>query len=815
MMNTGHLLLAFLLVTISIPTRIHAGPGTRISARDLIAIRVPSELALAPDGRSAAFVVSEADFERSRTNKDLYLAPVPGDPRRVRRLTHTPDADETEPRFSPDGRWLAFVADRAVPKAGEKPAEGEEPKKQVWIMPVDGGEARPLTSAEEGVFHFDWAPDSGTIVFTAREVLPAAESERKEADKKRKVDPTVVDLERFRVEFWTATVESGAAKRISSGDLGVDGFRIAPDGRALVFESNLTGRPDDTLKTNLWVMSLPDGKTRQLTTTGGGTSQARWSPDGSKIAYTAYSDPRYEYSRVDLFVVDAAGGEPLSLSKALDRSVARFAWKADGKRLVAVVVDGVNQPVYEFGVAASSPEHVTHPGTFVSDVAVSRAGNAVAVAEGRRETPDLWTLDARPSSLTDLNPAFQGREVARQDVIRWKAPDGLEIEGVLTYPLDYKEGTRVPLVLAMHGGPFGVSESTLRGGYYLEQMWAAEGYAVLQPNFRGSDGYGDAFSQANRGDIGGKDYEDIMAGVEKVIQMGVADPNRMGVMGLSYGGYMTNLIVSRTERFKGAISESGIFNLVTDFSNSVYPSWEVGYLGGYYWDRDKLQLYVERSAFRNAERIKTPVLILHGEEDANTFISNSKEMYQALRALGRTVEFAHYPREEHGFEEPNHLLDKAERWVRWFSRYVKGEPPDKKARYVSGEYASAGGWEYTVASVDGKGEYTGRKAAGRFVEVTILLRSAVTGSRTLGVSPRDVTLELPDGRRVEPVGAAMAASGARAILTGDTRLEVSAPQDGSRGYVPLVVVFDVPADTKSAIVRLGPNAPFAVEISGE
>jgi dipeptidyl aminopeptidase/acylaminoacyl peptidase len=492
--------------------------------------------------------------------------------------------------------------------------------------------------------------------------------------------------------------------------------------------------------------------------------------------------------------------------------VARFAWQTDGKRILAVVVEGVDQPVYEFAQGAR-PERVTHPGSFVSEVSVSRAGNAVAVAEGRRETPDLWTLGAQPSSLTVLNPSFQNLEIARQETIRWKAPDGLEIEGVLTYPVEYKEGTRAPLVVAMHGGPFGVSESTLKGSYYLEQMWAAQGYAVLQPNFRGSDGYGDAFGQANRGDLGGKDYQDVMAGVEKVIQMGVADPDRMGVMGLSYGGYLTNWIISQTDRFKGAISESGIFNLITDYSNSEIPSWEVGYLGGHYWERDRLQLYVERSPFKYVDRIKTPVLVFHGDDDENTFISNSKEMYQALRALGRTVEFARYPREGHGFEEPNHLLDKAARWVSWFSRHVKGEQPGRKALFLPGEYAPAGGWEYTVAAIDAGAEYTGRKATGRFVEVTILLRGPVGGGGSLGVSSRDVRLDLEDGRRIEAAGTVMAAAGARAIATGEARVEASAPADGARGYVPLAVVFDVPAGATRGTVRLGSYAPFAVDLS--
>jgi len=257
-MRTRSLLLSLLLVLGFIP----AYAADRITARDILGIRIPSSLDLSTDGSRAVFVVAEADFERSRVNRDLYIASVPGSPRAVRRLTYTPDADETEPRFSPDGRWIAFVANRPVPKPEEKASTDDEPKKQIWTMAVDGGEARPLTTAEEGVFHFDWMPDSASIVYTAREVLPTPEATRKEADTKRKVDPTVVDEEKYRHEFWAVSVESGEAKRIAGGDLGVEQFRIAPDGRSLVYESNLTGRPDDTLKTNLWILSLPDGATR-------------------------------------------------------------------------------------------------------------------------------------------------------------------------------------------------------------------------------------------------------------------------------------------------------------------------------------------------------------------------------------------------------------------------------------------------------------------------------------------------------------------------------------------------------------------------
>lgn len=779
-----------------------------LTARDLIAIQVPGSLDVARDGARVAFVVDLPDFERSRVNRDLFVARLGDAPGAARRLTHTPEADELSPRFSPDGSMLAFLANRKIPTPDGEASDDEEPKQQVWVMPTDGGEARPLTSAEEGVFDYGWMPDGRAIVYTARELLPKPENERKAEEKKQKRDATVVDEERYRREFWTIEVESGKARRVARGDYGVEEIRVSPDGRQVVYETNLTGRDDDAKLFDLWVLSIADGATRQLTTRVGADRQPRWSPDGRHVAFVGNVDGRYEYSRVDLFVVPAAGGEPRNVSAPLDRSVERISWLPDSRHLLATVVDGVHQPVYRFDMQAKeSPERVTsQPLTALE--AVPAGKRVVAVVETPTAAPEVWTIDGgKSAAITDFNAELRDRAVARQEAVRWKAPDGLEIEGVLVYPLGYKSGTRVPLLVEVHGGPFGRADMSLRGYYFHPQMWAAEGYAVLLPNFRGSDGYGEAFGTANRRDLAGKDFQDVMAGVDHVIAMGVADPARLGIMGLSYGGYMTNWAISQTDRFKGAISEAGIFNLITDYSNSIYPSWERDYLESFYWEN--LDLYLERSPARYADRIKTPVLIVHGDEDTNTFISNSKEMYQALKALGRKVQFVRYPREPHGFEEPNHRLDTAARWLAWMNEHVRGGP---RVRYGVGDFAPAGSWEYAVASVDAEPAYAGRAAAGRYVEVALLLRGEAGKSQPFDMSVRDVAMVLADGRELRPIGVVTAAAGARAIVEGDARIRVDAREAGERNYLPVVLAFDVPKEATTARLRLGAHAPITLDL---
>ena len=301
--------------------------------------------------------------------------------------------------------------------------------------------------------------------------------------------------------------------------------------------------------------------------------------------------------------------------------------------------------------------------------------------------------------------------------------------------------------------------------FTLAQVYAAEGYAVLSPNYRGSEGYGAAFSTANRADLGGGDAQDILAGIDRAVAEGLADPERLAVVGSSYGGYLVNWLIGHSDRFRAAVSKFGIFSLVTDFSNSQAPRWETEYLGGYPWD--KPELYAERSPATYLQNIHTPVLILHGEGDPNTFIANSQEMYQSLRLLGKTVEYVHYPREGHGIGEPQHRLDEIRRSLAWFDKYLCGE--GQRTVYRTGEKILHDGWELLVSSAS-LATYAGRaeEKRRRFVEIALVLRDTTETRRPLTLGPADfgLTRLTPPGRPARPVGLPVDVLGQKALAEG-------------------------------------------------
>ncbi len=779
-------------------------PRKKLTMRDLLSFRLVSDPVISRDGRRVAFVLTEVDFQESRYRADVWVVGTDGGAPRP--FTRSPE-DESQPRWSPDGRWLAFLSERPgrSPQARQEEEEEEgRPKRQVWIMPSDGGEAFPVTEAEEGVISYAWAPDSRTILYLTREALPRPEKERRQKERKQKFDAVVEEAERYRREFWTVDVETRKAERLFEGDYGIGEFDLSPDGKRIAYATNYTGRVDDGAKFDIWVFSLPERKAWQVTRRPGGERSPRWSPEGTRIAFLAPQIAEVSYSQVELFVVSPEGGEPHLVTRDFDRGLERFRWHPAGKDIYGLAALGTETHLLRFPLEGGSPEPMTRGARVISDFDLSADGKTlVLLSEDARSLPDLWIWREGSqdlTQLTEMNPELREFEIAPQEVIRWRSADGWEIEGLLVKPVGYEPGQRYPLLVAVHGGPHSRIVNAFRQSYFF-QFWAAHGYAVFAPNFRGSSGYEGKFDIANRRDLGGRDFQDIITGVDHLIRIGLADPERLGIFGGSYGGYMTNWAITQTDRFKAAVSMYGIFNFITDFSNSYLPSWEPDYLGAYYWD--DLDIYIRRSPFAHVKNIRTPVLILHGEADPNTFISNSKEMYTALTRLGKTVTFVRYPREGHGFREPNHRLDVAKRCLEWFDRYVKGETPESRAEFPIGEWVPAGPWEFQVVSVDAQAVYPGHSSDGSFVEVALMFRSKSRESPPLELHlETDVALLDEQGRAFAPRGIPIDRNGARGLVFGAHSFRAAPHRDATTTYVPLALTFELPAGHRAQALRL-------------
>ena len=637
----------------------------KLTIEDVLSFQVPRSIAISPDGSKVAFIIREPDFKESIFRSHIWLTDISRGT--TKQFTYS-QKSERSPQWSPDGSYLAFISTR-------------EGKPQIFLIPVDGGEGIRLTEAEGGVMNFRWMPDGKEIIYLTKEQPPEEKKKEKEKKKKEKFDAYVVGEEKYRNQLWKVNIESKKAVKVFDGDYGLSQFEVSPDGKRVAYVTNYTGDPNDGKRMDIWILNLENGKADQLTNFPGAESGVSWSPDGKWLCYQKGIDPEFGPSERDLYLIPAYGGKPKNLTTALNLSVGRYKWFPEGERLIFSCPKGVYNHLFTLSLKKEKATPLTEGERFYSQFDLSRdAKRLVYLLEDSRSLPQLWTAtpdNKDPKQITELNKRFQELQLASQEVIRWKSTDGWTIEGILVKPLDYKEGQRYPLIVIVHGGPAGRIVNTLTGSRSA-QLFAAQGYAVFLPNFRGSSGYDNKFVTSNIKDIGGGDYQDIMSGVDYLTERGIADPDRLGVMGGSYGGYMTNWIISQTDRFKAAVSMYGIFSLITDFSNSNIPYWEKQYLGDYYWE--KIDLYLQRSAFSYVRNIRTPVLIMHGDQDANTFISNSQELYTALKLLKATYEFVRYPREGHGISrEPNHIRDLFQRQLRWFNKYILGEEePQKK-----------------------------------------------------------------------------------------------------------------------------------------
>ena len=630
----------------------------RLTAEMVVDLTQVSNVALSPDARSVAYVLSvprEADDDPGRSYSQLWLADVDGEPRRFRAGKESLGA----PAFSPDGKLVTFTV---------KPGEGKAGA-QIYAIPTDGGEARPLTRHAGSVSSYRWSPDGEWIAFAAKDEDSEEVKKEKEAGK----DWQVADAEPDYRNLWLLNVASGESHRAWDVALDVNDIRWTPDSRTLVFQANTTARTDDEyMLTAIYTAAASEGAPAILTPTPGKLGSMAVSPDGRQLAYlgaVSRNDPLAQ----SLFVVPIAGGTaPRNLTRDYEGSGAQLAWSDDATVLL-LAVEGEGHALHRVDATSGARRPVALSDLIVRDLD-ARGERLALAAESPRHPAELFvagTNGSGPRRLSDHNPQLDGVELARQETIDWPGADGWRIGGVLTYPLGYREGQRYPLVLQVHGGPEGVSLDgwTTSAGYPV-QLLAGEGYMVLEPNYRGSQGRGVAFSKADHYDLGGKEFDDILAGVDALIERGLVDPRRVGTGGWSYGGYLSAWAATRwSERFQASVVAAGLTNWIS-FAGTTDIPYEMSIVHWDSWWFDEPELHWKRSPMAYLNQARTPTLVVTGAEDERVHPEQAMQLYTGLRIKQVPTEMVFYPREPHGLRERAHQLDFIERTLGWFDRYL-------------------------------------------------------------------------------------------------------------------------------------------------
>lgn len=618
---------------------------------------------VSPDGTLVVYTVTNEVLtaDKSEYVTQIWLASADG--KRNDQITFS-DKTSTNPKFSPDGNWLAFTSTR------------KDNKSNIYVLRVSGGEAEMITDVKSGVGDFEWSPDGRWIAFTMND--PKSDDEER-ADRGRN-DFRWVDenIKMSRLYVMPVTKDANGKReprKLTSMERSVTGFDWSPDGAKIAFSHVSDPRADFWPSSDISVVDVAGGTVMALAATNLAESDPIYSPDGKSIAMSVSDGPVRWAQSNRINIVPAEGGTAKVMPLSYDGQPGMVGWSEDGTKIYFIEGKGVATGLYQIDVAA---EKITEPlpgSALLTGVSISPKGDIFAVVgQGASQPPAVFVgklTDSGPVKVSTANDEVAKMQVGKTEVVKWKSKDGREVEGLLTYPNNYAAGTKVPLIVNIHGGPAGVFSQNYIGGrgVYPIATFASRGYAILRPNPRGSSGYGTEFRRANIKDWGVGDYEDIMSGVDHVIAMGVADPDRLGVMGWSYGGYMTSTIITKTTRFKAASAGAPVTNMMSFNGTADIPSFIPDYFESEFWD--KPEIYAKHSAMFNIKNAKTPTLIEHGEADVRVPISQGYELYNALKRQGVPTRMIVLPRQPHGPNEPKMQLAAMQANLDWFEKYLK------------------------------------------------------------------------------------------------------------------------------------------------
>jgi dipeptidyl aminopeptidase/acylaminoacyl peptidase len=621
----------------------------------LVELRRVVSVALSPDGSRVAYVVREANWDENAFETEIWLADAGGgEPRRLTNAKKSSDA----PAFSPDAKRLAFASDR-----GEK--------RQIYLIDPRGGEAEVLTDAEEGVQDFAWSKDAKRIAFKAQDPKSEALKERE----KKQGEYEVVGQDRRMVQLHVIDVATKKARRLTEGAFSVFGFDWSPDGSEIVFDHAPSQDPGDGGNADLSIVEVETGKLRPLVTQAGPDTNPRFSPDGTQVAFeSAMARERFYYTNGYVAVVPRAGGTPTSLTPSFDEDASLVGWGPSG------IWFGAGQKteagLFRLDPATKAFARVALESTPVGfGFSFDRGFEHVAyVGSSPTAYPEACLAATRGGAVTRLSrlaEQLQGFTLGTSEVVSWKSRDGTPIEGVLRKPAGYAPGQKRPLLVLVHGGPTGTSRPTLVGGTYVYPVepFLAKGALILDPNYRGSAGYGEAFRSRNVRNLGVGDAWDVLAGVDQLVKQGLVDPARVGVMGWSQGGYISAFLATHDAgHFRAVSVGAGISNWVTYYVNTDIHPFTRQYLAATPWD--DMEIYRKTSPMTYIKSARVPVLIQHGDGDKRVPLPNAYELYQGLVDQGVKAKLVVFKGFGHGLNKPKAVRAALEQNLEWFSEHV-------------------------------------------------------------------------------------------------------------------------------------------------
>jgi dipeptidyl aminopeptidase/acylaminoacyl peptidase len=659
---------AFLAGVLLATPAIGQSGATRFGPDDLARLADVSQPALSPDGRLLAYAVKTTNTVADKQQSDLWRVAWDGGGRKP--LTKTADSSEWLPQWTADGRWLTFLSDRG----------GEDSNTQIWIMPAGGGKARQITRFLDGVEDYALSPDGKRLA-----VIAWDRERPKGTPKPKNPPPIVIDRYQFkedgtgyltarRKHLYFVDVRSGEAAQLTSGDHDEQLPAWSPDGQTIAYVTKRGPDPDRHLNYDIYLITPEKGAAeRQLTTFPGSDldpyweSRPSWSPDGKRIAYLQSGEDKWiYYAPWQLAVIDVASGKS-TLPAPIDRCFTKPRWSPDGKSVLSLIERNRVTHLARIDAASGEVTDLTTGPRFDVDFAVAPGGRIALLGGDDRHPYEISAVEAgglRP--LTDHNYWLRSRRLAPVEDIEFASADGTRLEGFLVRPLDYQPGRRYPTILRIHGGPVYQFSHEFMADW---QAYAAHGYVVVGVNPRGSSGRGFDFARAIYADWGNKDAQDVLAGVDHVEKLGIADPDRLGIGGRSYGSILTNAVIARDQRFKAAVSGAGSSDFLGMYGHDQYTREYELELGTPWANREAY----DRASypFLHADRIVTPTLFYCAENDFNVPCLGAEQMYQALRSRDVPTELVIYPGENHALTVPSYLRDRMQRLLAWYDRFLK------------------------------------------------------------------------------------------------------------------------------------------------